>query len=886
MAFTGTRRFAGFGFGAIQAGLFLYEAYQCGRYSRPIVVDVRADLVESLRSNAGHYCLNIARRDRIDSVDVGPVEVADSTQASDRTRIVEAISMADEASTALPSIDFYRTDQPSSPHLLLGAGLTRRRSARPLVVYCAENHRRAGALLEEAVLESVTPSDRDRIRRRARFVDTVIGKMSGVVTEQSELLSLGLAPVTPLTPAAFLVEEFNHILTSRVGPVPRSGGAIGSMVAALQPVDDLAPFAAAKLFGHNATHALAAYLGRLLGLRLIADFAAVPGAMAFLRAAFLDESGRALVRRYRGADPLFTPLGFEGFADDLLVRMVNPFLADTIERAARDPVRKLGWDDRLIGTIRLGRDEGIPMPSYAMGAAAALADLDPEVMTTDPSAVEPLLRSCWPDSADLRESQSVVEIVQQGLLDLRRWLVTGFDGKGLSADRSDIVTGLITRSITTPQTSWPRSAVPLRNDQAVPAERVGRKCRSDDGNRPDGHVGAGVTSVNTHVHLPPNFSAFDSPEQAVRLAAAEGVWVVGSSNYYDFRAYRRFAAAAAVAGVVPLFGLEINTFASDLVGMRINDPSNPGRFNLCGKGITRFDPPLDSAARRMAAIRGASDERMSSMTARLSEWFARAGLDGAPTHSQIVATVAERCGVPADWVSLQERHIAEAFQELLFRSVPAEERATALGRMLPGFVRVDTSDEVAVQEAIRSNLMKFGTPAFVPEAPVLYDDGYRLILELGGIPCYPIFADAASPISDFEDPPEALAERLLDRAIYCAELFPVRNEPEVVDRYVEVLRGAGIVVMAGTDHNTRRMIPLALTVLGGAPLSERAQAAFWEATCIVAAHQELSAAGHPGYVDDTGRLATGFDDCEGRIRWFAEAGAEVIAARSVPRPQP
>jgi mannitol-1-phosphate 5-dehydrogenase len=854
MAFTGTRRFAGFGFGAIQAGLFLYEAYQCGQYSPPLVVDVRADLVESLRSSAGHYCLNIARRDRIDSVDVGPVEVADSTQASDRTRIVEAISMADEASTALPSIDFYRTDQPSSPHLLLGAGLTRRRSARPLVVYCAENHRRAGALLEEAVLESVTPSDRDRIRRRARFVDTVIGKMSGVVTEQSELLSLGLAPVTPLTPAAFLVEEFNHILTSRIGGPGRRGGTIGPMVAVLQPVHDLAPFAAAKLFGHNATHALAAYLGRLLGLRLMADFTAVPGAMAFLRAAFLDESGRALVRRYRAADPLFTPLGFESFADDLLVRMVNPFLADTIERAARDPVRKLGWDDRLIGTIRLGRDEGIPMPSYAMGAAAALADLDPEVMTTDPSTVEPLLRSCWRDGADLRESQSVVELVQQGLLDLRRWLVTGFDGNGFSADRSNLVTGL----------------------------RSG-------GDRPDGQVGgagAGLTSVNTHVHLPPNFSAFDSPEQAVRLAAAEGVLVVGSSNYYDFRPYRRFASAAAEAGVMPLFGLEINTFASDLVGMRINDPSNPGRFNLCGKGITRFDPPLDGAARRMAAIRGANDERMRSMTARLSEWLAGAGLDGAPTHDQIAATVAERCGVPADWVSLQERHLAEAFQELLFRSVPAEERATALGRMLPGFVQVDTSDEVAVQEAIRSNLMKFGTPAFAPEVPVSFDDGYQLVLELGGIPCYPIFADAASPISEFEDPPEALARRLLDRAIYCAELFPVRNEPEVVDRYVEVLRGAGIVVMAGTDHNTRRMIPLALTVLGGAPLSERAQAAFWEATCIVAAHQELSAAGQPGYVDDTGRLATGFDDCEGRIRWFAEAGAEVIAARSVPTPQP
>jgi hypothetical protein len=565
--------------------------------------------------------------------------------------------------------------------------------------------------------------------------------------------------------------------------------------------------------------------------------------------------------------------------------MVNPFLADTIERAARDPVRKLGWDDRLIGTIRLGRDEGIPMPSYAMGAAAALADLDPQVVTIDPSAVEPLLRSCWPDNADLRESQSVVELVQQGLLDLRRWLVTGFDGNGFCADRSGIVARLITRSITTPQTSWLQSAVPVRKDQAVPAERVGRKSRSDDSDRPDGHVGAGsgLTPVNTHVHLPPNFSAFDSPEQAVRLAAAEGVWVLGSSNYYDFRAYRRFAAAAAGAGVMPLFGLEINTFASDLVGMRINDPSNPGRFNLCGKGLTRFDPPLDSAARRMAAIRGASDERMRSMTARLSEWFARAGLDGAPTHSQIVAAVAERCGVPADWVSLQERHVAQAFQELLFSAVPTDERVAALGRMLPGFVQVDTSDEVAVQETIRSSLMKFGMPAFVPEVPLSFDDGYQLILELGGIPCYPIFADAASPISDFEDPPEALAERLLDRAIYCAELFPVRNKPEVVDSYVEVLRRAGIVVMAGTDHNTKRMIPLALTVLGGAPLSQQARAAFWEATCIVAAHQELSAAGRPGYVNDAGRLATGFDDCEERIGWFASIGAEIIAARSAAR---
>ena len=135
--FEGSRRFVGFGFGAIQAGLFLYEAHACGSYARPLVVDVRADLVDALRGNAGRYGLNIARSDRVDSVEVGPIDLIDSTQAGSHARIIEAIAVADDASTALPSVHFYRTREPSSPHLFLAAWLTKRQSPRPLVVYCA-----------------------------------------------------------------------------------------------------------------------------------------------------------------------------------------------------------------------------------------------------------------------------------------------------------------------------------------------------------------------------------------------------------------------------------------------------------------------------------------------------------------------------------------------------------------------------------------------------------------------------------------------------------------------------------------------------------------------------------------------------------------------------
>lgn len=418
---------------------------------------------------------------------------------------------------------------------------------------------------------------------------------------------------------------------------------------------------------------------------------------------------------------------------------------------------------------------------------------------------------------------------------------------------------------------------------------IDREGSVDDSDRLSGDSNAepGRPIVNTHVHLPPNFSAFETAEQVVQVAAAQGVAVIGTANYYDFHVYRRFAEAATRAGILPLFGLEIMALIDDLPegGVLVNDPTNVDRMYLCGKALTRIDPPIPAAAVRIAAIRAASDGRMRRMTALVSERFAGAGLDGGTSERQIAASVAERSAVPIEWVSLQERHVAQAFQESLFRDVAPKDRSTVLGRLFEAPAKLDTADAVAVQEALRSGLMKAGRPAFVPEVAISFDDSYRLILELGGIPCYPTLADGASPICPFEDPPERLAERLLRLGIYCAELIPVRNRPEVVDRYVSVLRGAGIVVMAGTEHNTQRMIPLEPKALDGAPLSDLAREAFWEATCVVAAHQELGKSGRPGYVDGDGRLAAGYSDVESRIAAFRAMGARLITTRPAARVQ-
>ena len=47
--------------------------------------------------------------------------------------------------------------------------------------------------------------------------------------------------------------------------------------------------------------------------------------------------------------------------------------------------------------------------------------------------------------------------------------------------------------------------------------------------------------VNAHIHLPPNFSAFETVSQAVGLAADQSVKVLGANNYYDYTVYTEMA---------------------------------------------------------------------------------------------------------------------------------------------------------------------------------------------------------------------------------------------------------------------------------------------------------------------------------------------------------
>ena len=385
---------------------------------------------------------------------------------------------------------------------------------------------------------------------------------------------------------------------------------------------------------------------------------------------------------------------------------------------------------------------------------------------------------------------------------------------------------------------------------------------------------------NSHIHLPPNFSAFQTVSQAIELAAAQGIGVLGVSNYYDYEVYGDFVEGARKAGIFPLFGLEIICLIDDLVkqGVKINDPGNPGKMYICGKGITRFAPFSAEATRLLGIIRHNDSARMREVISKLAEVFAQRGLPIQLTEADVIDMVAKRHGCPRERIYLQERHVCQAFQEAIFARVRAAERIEKLTRAfgLATPPKFGPEEAVKIQNEIRAQLMKAGKPAYVAETFVNFEQAQRLILELGGIPAYPTLADGTSPICPFEEPVEKLIADIKARGFECAEFIPIRNTPEVLTQYVRAMRAAGLVVTGGTEHNTLDLLPIEPTCVKALAVPEEVKEIFWEGACVVAAHQFLTLHGECGFVDAQGKPNPDYPDANARIAAFKSLGEAVI----------
>jgi mannitol-1-phosphate 5-dehydrogenase len=144
-----------------------------------------------------------------------------------------------------------------------------------------------------------------------------------------------------------------------VGPIPD--------VVGMQPEERFAVFTARKLYLHNCAHAILGYLGYHRGYALGYE-ALEDGWIRSILDGALDESLRGIVARYDADEGWL-----RAHVEDLLRRFANRVLADPTLRLARDPLRKLAPDDRLVGAARLAEAAGCSPRNLAWGIAGALA---------------------------------------------------------------------------------------------------------------------------------------------------------------------------------------------------------------------------------------------------------------------------------------------------------------------------------------------------------------------------------------------------------------------------------------------------------------------------------------------------------------------------------
>ena len=133
--------------------------------------------------------------------------------------------------------------------------------------------------------------------------------------------------------------------------------------------------------------------------------------------------------------------------------------------------------------------------------------------------------------------------------------------------------------------------------------------------------------INLHVHTNESFSIFRSPTEAVWYAYQEGVEYFGINDHDTTAGHEEFRLACDIAHIKAVFSIEVKALDSDALkkGIRINDPINPGRVYLIGKGITRGLEPGSKSDAIFRSIKQANQKRNRKIVEKLNSYATEKG---------------------------------------------------------------------------------------------------------------------------------------------------------------------------------------------------------------------------------------------------------------------
>jgi mannitol-1-phosphate 5-dehydrogenase len=327
-----------FGAGNIGRGFIGNLLYHSGYET--CFVDVNSEIVNLLNEKK-EYRVVLAEPSQ-EEVIIKNVKAINS--ASHPELVIEAIAKADLVTTAIGPNILPLIAQ------LIADGLRKRieQTDQPLTIIACENMIGGSSLLKEKIYEKLSADEIRQFDRQFGFPDSAVDRIVPNQVNEDKLM----VKVEPFY--EWVVEE-----PKIVGVKPPVKG--------ITYVQELVPYIERKLFTVNTGHALAAYFGYYVGIETI-NSAMENQQIRELVEGALHESGEFLIGKYG-----FDQGEHSNYIQKIIGRFSNAYIIDEVTRVGRSPIRKLGFNDRLISPARQYIDVVGKEPVFLMkGIAAAL----------------------------------------------------------------------------------------------------------------------------------------------------------------------------------------------------------------------------------------------------------------------------------------------------------------------------------------------------------------------------------------------------------------------------------------------------------------------------------------------------------------------------------
>lgn len=339
-----------FGAGNIGRGFIAQLFFESG--FEVVFVDVVESVLEALNSERA-YTIRIVGPGAMDVRVTGVRGVS----ARDQSQVAHELSKCSVACTAVGAAALRHV----APAIAEGLVERYESGGKPLNILVCENLHEAGRVLRDLVAEHLPENVREPILSQTGFPQAVVSRMVPLQNGGSG------------EPLMIRVEAYKRLPIDGkavVQPMPEIVG--------VELVDNFAAHEARKLFTHNCAHATLGYLGWQAGCVYGYEALVSPKVRPVLDQV-MEETSTALIRKYG-----FDPEEHRAHVADLMERFANVELGDTCFRLARDPIRKLGPNDRLVGAARLCMEQGVRPEALSVVIAAALRFTAP----ADPSSRE------------------------------------------------------------------------------------------------------------------------------------------------------------------------------------------------------------------------------------------------------------------------------------------------------------------------------------------------------------------------------------------------------------------------------------------------------------------------------------------------------------------